>query len=99
MLSYQKTGIKMDQNIFFNNCNSSGNDSDNKVHGANMGPTWVLSAPDGPHVGPMNLAIKGNYMWCTPTIHTGRLLFRLHTHHLTLTFIIIFSVIFADDTS
>ena len=26
-------------------------------HGANMGPTWVLSAPDGPHVGPRNLAI------------------------------------------
>ena len=22
---------------------------DNKVHGANMGPTWVLWAPDGPH--------------------------------------------------
>ena len=32
---------------------------DNKVHGANMGPTWVLSAPDGPHDGPMNLAIRG----------------------------------------
>ena len=31
---------------------------DNKDHGANMGPTWVLSAPDGPHVGPMNLAIR-----------------------------------------
>ena len=30
---------------------------DSKVHVANMGPTWVLSAPDGPHVGPMNLAI------------------------------------------
>ena len=30
---------------------------DNKVHGANMGSTWVLSAPDGPHVGLMNLAI------------------------------------------
>ena len=29
-----------------------------KVHGANMGPTWVLSAPDVPHVGPMNLAIR-----------------------------------------
>ena len=29
-----------------------------KVQGANMGPTWVLSAPDGPHVGPMNLAIR-----------------------------------------
>ena len=27
---------------------------DSKVHGANMGPTWVLSAPDGSHVGPMN---------------------------------------------
>ena len=31
---------------------------DSKVHGANMGPTWVLSAPDGPHVGPMNLDIR-----------------------------------------
>ena len=31
---------------------------DSKVHGANMGPTWVLSAPDEPHVGPMNLAIR-----------------------------------------
>ena len=31
---------------------------DSKVHGANMGPTWVLPAPDGPHVGPMNLAIR-----------------------------------------
>ena len=31
---------------------------DSNVHGANMGPTWVLSAPDGPHVGPMNLAIR-----------------------------------------
>ena len=30
---------------------------DSKVHGANMGPTWVLSAPDGPHVGPMNLTL------------------------------------------
>ena len=31
---------------------------DSKVHGANMGPTWFLSAPDGPHVGPMNLDIR-----------------------------------------
>ena len=29
-----------------------------KVYGANMGPTWVLSAPDGPHVGSMNLDIR-----------------------------------------
>ena len=35
---------------------------DSKVHGANMGPTWVLSAPDGPHVGPMNLAIRGSLL-------------------------------------
>ena len=29
-------------------------------HGADMGLTWVLSAPDGPHVGPMNLVIRGH---------------------------------------
>ena len=33
-------------------------DSNSKVHGANMGSTWVLQAADGPHVGPMNLAIR-----------------------------------------
>ena len=26
-----------------------------------MGPTWVLSAPDEPHVGPMNPAIRGSW--------------------------------------
>ena len=31
---------------------------DRQVHGANMRPIWVLSAPDGPHVGPMNFAIR-----------------------------------------
>ena len=31
---------------------------DSNVYGANMEPTWVLSAPGGPHVGPMNLAIR-----------------------------------------
>ena len=30
--------------------------ADSKVHGPNMGNTWVLSAPDGPHIGPMGLA-------------------------------------------
>ena len=29
----------------------------------NMGSTWVLSAPDGPHVGPMNLAIRACALW------------------------------------
>ena len=28
-----------------------------QVHGTNMGPTWVLSATCGPHVGPINLVI------------------------------------------
>ena len=37
---------------------TTGFNPDSKVHGANMGPTWVLPAPDGPHVGPMNLAIR-----------------------------------------
>ena len=35
-------------------------DPGSKVHGANMEPTWALSAPDGQHVGPMNLAIRGS---------------------------------------
>ena len=33
---------------------------ESKVYGANMGPNWVLSAPDGPHVGRMNLAIRAH---------------------------------------
>ena len=32
---------------------------DNKVYGANMGPTWVLAAPDGRYVASMKLAIRG----------------------------------------
>ena len=44
--------------------------SDSKVHGANMGHTWVLSASGGPHVGLMNLAICAMFtkiydaVWC-----------------------------------
>ena len=33
---------------------------DSKVHGANMGPIWVLLDPDGPHIGPLNLAIRAD---------------------------------------
>ena len=36
---------------------------DNKVHGANMWPTRVLSAPDGPHVGPMSLVSGVISLW------------------------------------
>ena len=38
---------------------------DSKVHGANIWPTWVLLAPVGPHVGPMNLAIRGVFSQST----------------------------------
>ena len=44
--------------ISLSRCDVQSKYPDSKVYGANMGPTWVLSAPDGPHVGPMNLAIR-----------------------------------------
>ena len=34
---------------------------DSKVHGASMGATWVLSAPDGPHVGFMGFLHQTTY--------------------------------------
>ena len=36
---------------------SNANIPDSKVHGGNMGPIWGRQDPDGPSVGPMNLAI------------------------------------------
>ena len=51
--------------------------TDSKVHGANMGPTWVLLAPDGPHVGPMNFAIKADILQAT-MFHTSRYCSLLH---------------------
>ena len=44
---------------------------DGKVHGANMGPTWVLSAPGGSHVGPMDFAIWDvtGLLWEEYTVH------------------------------
>ena len=32
-------------------CSQVNSVPDSKLHGDNMGPTWVLSVPDGPHVG------------------------------------------------
>ena len=37
---------------------------DSKVHGDNMGPTWALSAPDGPHVDTWTL-LSGTFFRCT----------------------------------
>ena len=34
------------------------NNPDSKIHRANMGPIWVLSAPDRPRVVPMNFVIR-----------------------------------------
>ena len=59
-------------NCHWHRCHRKGNNPYSKVHGANMGPTWVLSAPDGPHVGPMNLAIR-EALICTKggLVHDG----------------------------
>ena len=40
---------------------------DSKVHGANLEPTWVLSAPDSSHVGPENIAIREGTKFTTET--------------------------------
>ena len=56
-------GYQEPTNDFEHACNFIGihlgwiNIPDSKVHGTNMGPTWVLSVPGRPHVGLMNLAI------------------------------------------
>ena len=42
---------------------------DSKVRVAHMGPTWVLSAPGGPHVGPMNLVLTEIRTWINNYIH------------------------------
>ena len=44
---------------------------DSKIHQANMGPTWVLSVPDGPYVGPMNLVIRVHILKDSLYIETG----------------------------
>ena len=50
---------------------------DSKVHGDNMGPTWVLSAPDGPHAGLMNLAIRDTaYIVSTDDLTMQRVVYR-----------------------
>ena len=48
---------------------------DNKIHGANMGPNWVLSAPDGPMLAQWTLlseiACPGEGM-CSLVLHHGQ---------------------------
>ena len=40
-------------------CKHTINIPDSKVHGAYMGPSWGRQDPGGPHVGHMNLVIRG----------------------------------------
>ena len=53
---------------------------DSKVRGANMGPTWVLSAPERPHVGPMNLVISAvtSLLWMRKTSPCHDVIMILH---------------------
>ena len=49
---------------------------DNKIHGANTGPTWGRQDPGGPHVGPMNYVI---WVYCTQfTEHIVQFDFIIH---------------------
>ena len=55
---------------------------DNNVHVANMGPTWVLSAPGGPHVVPMNLAFRVPFLHKLPYY----LAWNVNFEYLSMTF-------------
>ena len=48
---------------------------DSKAHGVNMGPIWVLSAPVGPNVDPMNFDIRVAN-WLIPSWFIHPLLYR-----------------------
>ena len=70
MLSAKGSHFVQSQNTnYFHSNDSNKPFPDSKVHGANMGSIWGRQDPDGPHVGPMNLAIwvdKKNmtsYLW------------------------------------
>ena len=39
--------------------------------GSNIGPIWVLSVPDGPHVGAINLAIRDQFLLGADWWYTG----------------------------
>ena len=68
-MTYQFHGCNLSHYPYTNTSSSSRarrgiNNPDSKVHGVNTGPTCVLAAPDGPHVGPMNLAIREHLILC-----------------------------------
>ena len=52
---------------------------DSKVHGANMGPIWGWHDPDGPHVGPMNLAFWEYNSSCKSAFQNQEQIIRFHS--------------------
>ena len=58
---------------------------DGRVHGVNLGSSRVLSAPGGPHVGPMILAIRVVIMASTQSekvlVHKYHMYHSLASHH------------------
>ena len=68
---------------------------DSNFHGAHVGPTWVPSAPDGSHVGPMNLALR---VVIVPVDVIALLGVELSAGTVMFTMIIIKSVIWSRDT-
>ena len=58
-----------------------------------MGPTWVLSAPDGPHVGPMNIAIKEAYSSMPELRHHWRACMNNYIPYKTMHMVIFYAII------
>ena len=46
---------------------------DSKTHGANRGPIWGRQDPGGPHVGPMNFAIRESIGFPSPKVSNSEL--------------------------
>ena len=76
---------------------------DSKVHGANMGPTWVLSAPDGPHVGPHELLsgmlpqIRASYGVTRPQHYNDVIMTTMASEITSLT--VVYSTLYSKKTS
>ena len=59
-MGHQKTRLIISSDLIHSTCHRA-NVPGSKVNVANMGHTWVLLAVGGPHVGRVNLAIRGNF--------------------------------------
>ena len=98
-LSYNQHSPSIYHNVAKARChwpqtkNSTHTDPDSKVHGANMGPIWGRQDPGGPHVGPMNFAVWGAFLWKIYTdsmilpwllIHCGLVTLYGHIDHVNI---------------